>query len=88
MLNNFFLPNFKLIEKTRVNSKTIKKHSAPKTPFQRLLESNAVSKEGKEKLIMTYQTLNPFLLRKRIENKLKHIFAAVNLKVSSKRAAI
>lgn len=88
LLNNFFLPNFKLIEKTRVKSRVIKKHSQPKTPYQRLLESNDVTQEEKEKLTKIYQELNPFLLRKTIENKLKRIFALVNLKVSSRRTAI
>jgi hypothetical protein len=82
------LPNFKLIEKTRVKSKVIKKHSSPKTPYQRLLDSKDVTQEEKEKLTKIYQTLNPFLLRKSIEKKLKHIFSFVNLKVSSRRAAI
>lgn len=88
LLNNFFLPNFKLIEKTRVKSKVIKKHSQPKTPYQRLLDSKDLTQEEKEKLTKAYQKLNPFLLRKTIENKLKRIFAIVNLKVSSKRTAI
>ncbi|AWN75219.1 DDE-type integrase/transposase/recombinase [Legionella anisa] len=88
LLNNFFLPNFKLIEKTRVKSKVIKKHSAPKTPYQRLLESTDVTQEKKENLTKIYQELNPFILRKVIERKLKYIFSNVNIKVSSKRTAI
>lgn len=88
LFNNFFLPNFKLLEKTRIKSKIIKKHGVPKTPYQRLLESDAVLSSEKERLTLLYQTLNPFLLKKTIENKLRIIFARVDLKESSKRAAI
>ena len=88
LFNNFFLPNFKLTEKTRIKSKIIKKHDTPKTPYQRLLESDAVTSLEKEKLTNLYNTLNPFLLKKTIENKLRIIFSRVDLKESSKRAAI
>lgn len=49
------------IEKTRIKSKIIKKHSAPQTPFQRLLNPDSVGQEQKEKLIRIYETLDPFL---------------------------
>jgi hypothetical protein len=32
-LNNYFLPNFKLIAKQRIEAKIIKKHSKPETPY-------------------------------------------------------
>lgn len=59
---NFFIPSLKLINKLRLGSKTIKKYEKPKTPFQRLMQSDHVTEEAKEKLKKTFQTLNPFLL--------------------------
>ena len=39
LLNNYFLPNFKLLEKRRVDAVIIKKHSKPETSYQRLMQS-------------------------------------------------
>jgi len=52
LLDNFFIPNFKLKNKVKNDKdKTIKKEYAkPKTPFQRLLESNTVSEKTKSQL--------------------------------------
>lgn len=70
---NFFLPSTKLIKKQRVKSKLIKKYDQPKTPFQRLLESQSVSQASKDRLQILYQTLNPFLLQKQIKRKIHNI---------------
>lgn len=83
-MNNFFLPNFKLIEKQRVQSKIIKKHSKPETPYQRLINSEYVSLDKKKELTEIYNRLNPFELQKIIQKKLKRIFALVNVKSDSK----
>jgi hypothetical protein len=83
-MNNFFLPNFKLIEKQRVQAKIIKKHSKPETPYQRLMKSEFITIEKKAELTETYNQLNPFKLQKAIQKKLKRIFAMVNIKTDSK----
>lgn len=70
---NFFLPSVKLLEKQRQGSKIVKKHDAPKTPYQRLLESPFIGEETKQKLSEQYRSLNPFHLRKQIEKKLHQI---------------
>ena len=74
LFHNFFLPSVKLISKTRDASQTIKKHDAPKTPYQRLLESDHIHAPTKLKLTEQFNKLNPFELRQGIENKLKAIF--------------
>jgi len=71
---NFFCPSVKLIEKKRVASKTVKRYDKPKTPYQRVLESPEISAETKRALKEQYKTLNPFELRKALEEKLKKIF--------------
>ena len=74
LFHNFFLPSVKLISKIRDGSQTIKKHDAPKTPYQRLLESQYIDAQTKLKLTEQFNKLNPFDLRNGIESKLKLIF--------------
>lgn len=73
--HNFFCPSVKLISKERIGSKTIKRHDGPKTPFQRIIESPFVSVSVKLALAKQLETLNPFLLRKTMDEKLKKIFS-------------
>jgi len=79
LYNNYFCPTLKLKEKTRKNSKYIKKYEYPKTPYQRLMDSEHISQEQKDKLNKTFQSLNPFKLKKSIESKLKIIFNTLRL---------
>lgn len=74
LFHNFFCPSVKLIEKQRIASKTIKRYDSPKTPYQRIMESPDITAEVKKKLTDLFETLNPFLLRKAMEKRLKEIF--------------
>ena len=71
--HNFFCPSVKLIEKQLVAGKTIKRYDIPKTPYQRIREAR-VPDSIKRRLHKQFKTLNPFSLRKKIEQKLKMIF--------------
>jgi hypothetical protein len=62
---NFFICSSKLVEKTRVKSKIFKKYDHPKTPFQRLMESDSVTDETKRELKHIKNSLNPFKLKKK-----------------------
>jgi len=75
LFHNFFCPSWKLIAKERIGSKTIKRHDPPKTPYQRIMESPHVSQAVKCTLSQQLENLNPFLLRKKVETKLKGIFS-------------
>lgn len=88
LFNNFFRPSVKLIKKERIGSKIKKTHDAAKTPYQRILESCHISLDVKNSLKEVYATLDPFMLKKDIESKLKQIFRLVNVKGISSRAAI
>lgn len=79
LLNNFFCPSMKLIEKTKINSKYQKRYTKAETPYQRLLESSSISENTKEELESQIKKLNPFELREKIEQKLKIIFKLVKL---------
>jgi hypothetical protein len=74
LFHNFFCPSVKLLSKERIASKTVKRYDKPKTPYQRILESPDVPKETKNQLTDKFKTLNPFELRKAMEEKLKRIF--------------
>lgn len=74
LLFNFFCPSVKLLHKERIGSKTIKHHDSPKTPLQRILDSPAIPQQTKNTLSKQLENLNPFVLRKAIEEKLKLIF--------------
>ena len=63
---NFFLPVFKLKEKTRNGSRLKKTYDEPKTPYQRVLESNFIAEANKKNLRNTYDNLNPAHLKRQI----------------------
>ena len=69
----------KLTEKKRINSKYLKKYDAPQTPYHRVLASNQITDEAKEHLKQVHQSLNPFILKKIIEKKLRVIFKYVKV---------
>jgi len=52
----------------------MKRYDQPKTPYQRVLESPSVSASVKRSLKEQFETLNPFRLRKAMEDKLNTIF--------------
>jgi hypothetical protein len=76
---NHFCPTFKLLEKKRKGGKYLKKYEYPQTPYQRLIDSDHIPKEKKDQLQACHQNLNPFILKRNIENKLKGIFSLVRV---------
>lgn len=83
LYKNFFQPVMKLVSKTRVNGKIKKKYDAPRTPYQRLMESNSLSQPQKNKLRKCYQTLNPAELKRTIDAKLQELYQAYQKKNGS-----
>jgi hypothetical protein len=69
----------KLREKKRINSKYFKKYDLPRTPYDRVLASDHVTKEAKERLKTVHQSLNPFILKRNIEKKPRVIFKYVKV---------
>ncbi len=74
LFTNFFCPTLKLASKAREGSKWVRKHSKPITPAQRLLEHPDIPNSTKEKLSSQIKELNPFLIQKQIQRKLRAIF--------------
>jgi hypothetical protein len=74
---NYFQPSQKLIKKERIGSKIKRVYDIPKTPYQRVLENKDIPEEVKQKLREQYNTLNPFALKRSIDQKLKKIMATI-----------
>ena len=88
-LHNYFYPTIKLKDKERINAKIIKRfEKTPKTPYQRVLDSEHINQATKDKLTDIYKMLNPFELKKSLELKLKRIFAQVDLQLRGRNVAI
>ena len=73
LFHNFFMPSVKLQQKQRVGSKILKIHDFPKTPYQRILDSKFIFIQTKQHLKEQFKTLNPFKLRKTIDQKIAKI---------------
>ncbi len=79
LYQNHFCPSLKLKTKTRIGSRYRKLYEDPKTPYQRIMQSPEIPEDTKNALQMTHASLNPFLLKKAIEKKLKAIFRLVTV---------
>ncbi|WP_197672169.1 DDE-type integrase/transposase/recombinase [Alloactinosynnema sp. L-07] len=66
LMTNFFTPQQKLVSKTRVGAKVIKRHDTARTPFQRLLAHAAIDRPVKDNVTGWYDQLNPAQLRRDI----------------------
>ena len=69
---NYFRPSSKVIYKQKIGAKIKKYYDVPKTPFQRLLDSSDISNNAKEQLTKEFESLNPFVLQKIMETKIKY----------------
>ncbi|MBI2518975.1 MAG: hypothetical protein HYV97_01100 [Bdellovibrio sp.] len=73
-LQNYFIPCLKIKAKHRIGGKIKKNYVAAKTPYTRLLESKKLRFEQEEKLRREYDSLNPFKLRKIMDEKLGQFY--------------
>jgi hypothetical protein len=76
---NHFRLTMKLVEKKKINSRYYKRYDTPKTPYQRLMESENIPQDVKGRLAKQHAALNPFELKRSIERKLNHIFKFVTV---------
>jgi hypothetical protein len=76
-LQNFFLPTQKLLRKTRVGARLRKEYEPARTPYQRLMDSDALSEGRKAELRARKAKLNPFELQKGLKRKLEEFEALV-----------
>lgn len=64
---NFFQSSEKCIEKKRIGSRIKKIYDKAKTPYERVFAHPKVSQDAKETLTRLFETLDPFALRKEID---------------------
>jgi len=88
LYHNFFNPSAKLLTKERVGSKTRKKYDKPKTPYQRLTESDELTEYTKAQLAKIFDNTDPFVLLDHMKRKLKKVFKlSAKLKLEDKGKA-
>jgi len=80
LYTNFFQPQMKLINKTRIGSKVTKKYDKAKTPYQRVIECEQIDKTTKEKLKQIYKGLNPVKLKREIVSLQCKLFELIRKK--------
>jgi|SRR5688572_17322887 len=72
---NHFKPTFKLLKRQKKDGKTKRIYEkTPQTPYQRLLESPDIAGAMKARLRAEHAALDPWALKKSIEEKLKNFF--------------
>ena len=72
---NVFQPSFKLAEKTRIGARVHKRYHPPETPCARLLASDAIPAEMKDRLRALPGTLDPLGLLNEIRTVQHHLAA-------------
>lgn len=74
LYKNFFQPVMKMVRKERVAGRLKRQYDVPKTPCQRLLESEKLSDSAQRALKQCYQSLNPAKLKRTIDTKLGTLY--------------
>jgi hypothetical protein len=77
---NFFQPMMKLKSKERIGSKVIKRYDKSQTPFRRILAMKNIDDEIKQNLKRIYNQLNPFELKKKIDQLQYKLIRIANMK--------
>lgn len=77
-IQNYFIPNMKLVSKERIGGRVKKKYDVPKTPAQRLLLNDYISTAQKAKIRETFESKNPIYLKQEMDKKLKIFFDKVD----------
>ncbi len=79
LLQNLFCPTLKLKKKVRIGSRYKKTYHAPQTPYARVLACESVGEIEKQRLRNLDHAINPFELKRRIEEKLRTIYQLVSV---------
>ena len=71
---NFFQPVRKLVSKERVGAKVKKHYDLARTPYRRLLATDALDESKRQSLLALHDRLNPVKLRAEIEEALEDLW--------------
>lgn len=75
---NFFQPISKIVSKERDGAKVRKRYDRPRTPYQRLLETDALDDAKREELARLYARLNPVKLLAEIRRELEVLWTLMD----------
>ena len=67
LYKNYFQPTMKLIEKIREGGKIRRKYDKPRSPYQRIMESESMGAGAKKKLKQQYEAMNVTELHRQVE---------------------
>src|SRR5712691_101343 len=85
---NFFLPQRKLLEKTREGARVRKRYDQARTPYRRVLASPEVAPQAKTALAAQYLTLNPVELKRAIGRCQDELMRLSSLKEQKRRTEV
>ncbi len=89
LLTNHFGPQQKLVSKTRIGAKMIKKYDLPATPFQRVLaDGGTVAKTVKANLKTENKPLNPAAIQRQIQALAAELLTLTTAKQGATRKPI
>jgi hypothetical protein len=74
LYKNFFQPTMKLIEKIRAGGKIRRRYDEPRTPYQRVMESDQIRPATKKRLKLQYESMNVAELHRQIESLRNRLF--------------
>lgn len=74
LLQNYFYPTMKLLDKIRIKAKIKKHYDQPQTPYQRLMTSQKVDALQKEKMRQTFESFRSFFITAIYSTKIKKHF--------------
>ena len=83
LYKNFFQPVIRLVRKDRVDGRIERRYAKPQTPYRILRESGQLLPEQIKVLDELYHSLNPADLKRRIDQKLKKLYALYERKKKS-----
>ena len=74
LMMNLFQPSVKLVSKTRIGSRIVRRYDQPQTPLDRLKASGHADPDKLAALLTLREQTDPFKLSQTIERKLERIF--------------
>ena len=75
LLRNHFYPTMKLEQKIMIKTRYKRIYGTPVTPYERVLQSEHIDDDTKQRLQELHKTLDPIALKIKMERKLKKIFS-------------
>lgn len=72
---NHFVASRRIVTKERIGAQwKVTREKTTKTPYQRMLESPSVREEIKAKLKQEHETLNPLIMKRMIDERLRVVY--------------